>query len=250
MNYAAEELAKTDNLQKELVANISHDLRTPLTMIKGYSEVMRDIPGENNPENVQVIIDETERLTELVNDMLDLSKIRAGTRKPEIEIFDLTETVRSVLQRYEKLTEKDNYIITFDADENVLVTADRPMILPVIYNLVNNALIYAGDDKRVSIVQSVWNNRVRISVIDTGVGIAPEDIPYIWDRYYKVDKVHKRAKVGTGLGLSIVKGILESHGAAYGVESRVGEGSNFWFELEAFRDVDESEIEEESEKKK
>ena len=250
LNYAAEELAKTDNLQKELVANISHDLRTPLTMIKGYSEVMRDIPGENNPENVQVIIDETERLTELVNDMLDLSKIRAGTRKPEIEIFDLTETVRSVLQRYEKLTEKDNYIITFDADENVLVTADRTMILQVIYNLVNNALNYAGDDKRVSIVQSVWNNRVRISVIDTGVGIAPEDIPYIWDRYYKVDKVHKRAKVGTGLGLSIVKGILESHGAAYGVESRVGEGSNFWFELEAFRDVDESEIEEESEKKK
>jgi signal transduction histidine kinase len=154
------------------------------------------------------------------------------------------------MQRYEKLTEKDNYIITFDADENVLVTADRTMILQVIYNLVNNALNYAGDDKRVSIVQSVWDNRVRISVIDTGVGIAPEDIPYIWDRYYKVDKVHKRAKVGTGLGLSIVKGILESHGAAYGVESRVGEGSNFWFELETFRDVDESEIDAESEKKK
>lgn len=250
LNFAAQELAKTDNLQKELIANISHDLRTPLTMIKGYSEVMRDIPGENNPENVQVIIDETERLTELVNDMLDLSKIRAGTRKPEPEIFDLTETVRSVLQRYEKLTEKDNYIITFDADENVLVTADRTMILQVIYNLVNNALNYAGDDKRVSIVQSVWDNRVRISVIDTGVGIAPEDIPYIWDRYYKVDKVHKRAKVGTGLGLSIVKGILESNGAAYGVESRVGEGSNFWFELETFRDVDESEIDAESEKKK
>ncbi|MGM9643995.1 MAG: ATP-binding protein [Eubacteriales bacterium] len=250
LNFAAQELAKTDNLQKELVANISHDLRTPLTMIKGYSEVMRDIPGENNPENVQVIIDETERLTELVNDMLDLSKIRAGTRKPEPETFDLTETVRSVLQRYEKLTEKDNYIITFDADENVLVTADRTMILQVIYNLVNNALNYAGDDKRVSIVQSVWDNRVRISVIDTGVGIAPEDIPYIWDRYYKVDKVHKRAKVGTGLGLSIVKGILESHGAAYGVESRVGEGSNFWFELETFRDVDESEIDAESGKKK
>ncbi len=248
LNFAAGELAKTDNLQKELVANISHDLRTPLTMIKGYSEVMRDIPGENNPENVQVIIDETERLTELVNDMLDLSKIRAGTRKPELEIFDLTETVRSVLMRYEKLTEKDNYRITFDADENVLVTADRTMILQVIYNLVNNALNYTGEDRRVSIDQSVWDNRVRISVIDTGSGIAEEDIPYIWDRYYKVDKVHKRAKVGTGLGLSIVKGILESHGAAYGVESRIGEGSNFWFELETFRDVDESGFEHKKEK--
>ncbi len=248
LSFAAQELAKTDGLQKELVANISHDLRTPLTMIKGYSEVMRDIPGENNPENVQVIIDETERLTELVNDMLDLSKLRAGTRKPELETFDLTETVRSVLLRYEKLTEKDNYTVTFNADENVLVTADRTMILQVIYNLVNNALNYTGDDRCVTIDQSVWDNRVRISVIDTGVGIAQQDIPYIWDRYYKVDKVHKRAKVGTGLGLSIVKGILESHGAAYGVESRVGEGSNFWFELETFRDVDNDVFEPKKEK--
>ncbi len=242
LSYAAEELAKTDNLQKELVANISHDLRTPLTMIKGYSEVMRDIPGENNPENVQVIIDETERLTELVNDMLDLSKIRAGTRKPEKEVFNLTETVRTVLLRYEKLTEKDSYTVAFDADEELMVNADRTMILQVIYNLINNALNYTGEDKKVSIVQSAWDNRVRISVIDTGLGIAEEDIPYIWDRYYKVDKVHKRAKVGTGLGLSIVKGILESHGAPYGVESQVGEGSNFWFELETFQDVDEADI--------
>ncbi len=243
LNFASGELAKTDNLQKELVANISHDLRTPLTMIKGYSEVMRDIPGENNPENVQVIIDETERLTELVNDMLDLSKIRAGTRKMEKETFDLTETVKEVMKRYEKLTEKDNYTVTFESDENVYVTADRTMILQVIYNLINNALNYTGEDRRVSIVQSVWDNRVRISVIDTGEGIAVEDLPYIWDRYYKVDKVHKRARVGTGLGLSIVKGILESHGAPYGVESRVGEGSNFWFELETFEVVGESDIE-------
>lgn len=238
LNYASEELAKTDDLQKELLANVSHDLRTPLTMIKGYSEVMRDIPGENNPENIQVIIDETERLTELVNDMLDLSKIRAGTRKPEMECFDLTETVRTVLTRYEKLTEKDNYTITFNAEDDIYVNADRTMILQVVYNLVNNALNYTGEDKTVCIDQSVWDNRVRISVMDTGDGIADEDIPYIWDRYYKVDKVHKTAKVGTGLGLSIVKGILEAHGASYGVESSVGEGSNFWFELDTIRSVD------------
>jgi signal transduction histidine kinase len=238
LNFAAAELAKNDNLQKELVANISHDLRTPLTMIKGYGEVIRDIPDENTPENVQVIIDETERLTELVNDMLDLSKIRAGTRKPEIEVFELTETVAAVLLRYEKFTEQQKYVINFEREESVCVKADRTMILQVVYNLVNNALNYTGDDKTVTITQSVNDGRVRVSVSDTGVGIAEEDLPYIWDRYYKVDKVHKRAVVGTGLGLSIVKGILESHGARYGVESRVGEGSTFWFELDVIYDVD------------
>ncbi len=232
LNFASSELAKTDNLQRELVANISHDLRTPLTMIKGYSEVMRDIPDENSPENVQVIIDETERLTELVNDMLDLSKIKSGTRKPELEVFDLTETVRAVMKRYEKLTERDNYRISFKSDIDVCVNADRTMILQVVYNLINNALNYTGEDKSVQIIQSVEGNKVRISVIDTGDGIAEEDIPYIWDRYYKVDKVHKRAKVGTGLGLSIVKGILEAHGAKYSVESEIGKGSVFSFELD------------------
>lgn len=236
LNYAASELAKTDNLQKELVANISHDLRTPLTMIKGYGEVMRDIPGESTPENMQVIIDETERLTELVNDMLDLSKIRAGTRKPEPEIFDLTEVIGAVMLRYEKFTEQQEYSITFEKEENISVNADRTMILQVVYNLVNNALNYTGEDKKVLIKQTVVDGKVRVSVTDTGVGIAPEDIPYIWDRYYKVDKVHKRAVVGTGLGLSIVKGILESHSAHYGVESVINKGSTFWFELDAIYD--------------
>ncbi len=242
LNYAASELQKNDDLQKELVANISHDLRTPLTMIKGYSEVMRDIPEENTPENVQVIIDETERLTELVNDMLDLSKIRAGTRKIEPEVFDLTETVRAVLTRYEKFTESQNYVITFESDECVCVKADRTMILQVVYNLVNNALNYTGEDKKVTITQTLNGGKVRVSVTDTGVGIAEEDIPYIWDRYYKVDKVHKRAVVGTGLGLSIVKGILESHGAAYGVESKISEGSTFYFELDAIYEGDFEQI--------
>ncbi len=241
LNYAAGELAKNDNLQKELVANISHDLRTPLTMIKGYSEVMRDIPGENTPENVQVIIDETERLTELVNDMLDLSKLRAGTRKPELEVVDLTETVKGLKQRYTKLTEKDGYNIIFEYDREVFVLADRTMLLQVVYNLINNAINYTGEDKTVRVIQEVTERKVRISVIDTGVGIAEEDLPYIWDRYYKVDKVHKRATVGTGLGLSIVKGVLEAHTAAYGVESALGVGSSFWFELDVIPDEKQEE---------
>ncbi len=240
LNYASSELSRTDALQKELLANISHDLRTPLTMIKGYSEVMRDIPGENTPENVQIIVDETTHLTELVNDLLDISKIKAGTRKPEPEQFSLTDTVKSTLHRYEKLTEKDGYVINFICDGDAEVIADRTMMLQVIYNLINNAINYTGADKTVTVRQIISGNKVRITVTDTGEGIEPEQIPYIWDRYYKVDKVHRRAMVGTGLGLSIVKGVLELHKATYGLESTLGHGSTFWFELDTAENDEET----------
>lgn len=231
LNFAAHELSKNDRLQKELISNVSHDLRTPLTMIKGYSEVMRDIPEENTPENVQVIIDETERLTSLVNDMLDLSKLQAGSRAPDMRIFCLSEMLRSTMYRYEKLTMQDGYTIDLSIDKNAYVIADHTMILQVIYNLINNAINYTGADKRVTVAQRVTSDSVTVSITDTGEGISEENIPLIWDRYYKVDKVHRRATVGTGLGLSIVKEILELHNATYGVTSVPGNGSTFWFEL-------------------
>ncbi len=231
LNFASRELARSDKLQKELISNVSHDLRTPLTMIKGYGEVMRDIPGENSPENVQVIIDETERLTELVNDMLDMSKLQAGTRCPDMQLFSLTQVVRDTMKRYEKLTMNQGYKIDFKADSDAYVYADSVMILQVVYNLINNAVNYTGEDKQVRVEQRVTDQKVRISVKDTGKGIAKDDLPLIWDRYYKVDKLHKRAAIGTGLGLSIVKEILELHDAEFGVSSTQNEGSTFWFEL-------------------
>lgn len=232
LNYAAVELSKNDKLQKELISNISHDLRTPLTMIRGYSELMRDIPGEISPENFQIIIDETTRLTELVNGMLDLSKIQSGVRVPEKQLFCLTEIIKTTLIRYEKLVTQEAYKIDFIFDDEVFVCADRTMILQVIYNFINNAINYTGEDKYVCVKQSIIGNTIRITITDTGDGISEEQLPYIWDRYYKVDKVHRRATVGTGLGLSIVKGVLEAHGASYGVESEIGKGSSFYFELE------------------
>lgn len=228
---AADKLSKLDSLQRELVANVSHDLRTPLTLIKGYSEVMRDIPNENTPENLQTIIDETAHLNELVNDLLDLSKLRSGTRIPHFETFDLTETVSEVMTRYDKLVTVNGYKINFEADCNAEVFADKMMIVQVVYNLINNAINYCGEDKTVLVKQSCDGERVVLSVIDNGDGIPPENLDNIWERYYKVDRVHKRAKVGTGLGLSIVKGSLEAHKAMYGVESAIGRGSRFWFSL-------------------
>lgn len=231
LNYASNELSRLDGLQKELIANISHDLRTPLTMIRGYGEMMRDLPGENTPENMQVIIDETTRLSSLVTDLLDLSKLQSGTATMSSTRFPLTNAVREVLLRYDQLIKHEGYRVSFAYDAEVEVYADRGMLLQVLYNLINNAINYTGEDRTVTVTQTVCMDSVRITVTDTGEGIAPEEMPLIWDRYYKVDKVHRRAMIGTGLGLSIVKHILEQHGAAYGVNSKLGEGSSFWFEL-------------------
>ena len=231
LNYAARELEKTETLRKELIANVSHDLRTPLTMIIAYAEVMRDLPGENTPENIQVVIDESSRLTNLVNDMLDISKLQAGVMERNSSVYNLTESIKSVLERYNKLKEQDGYIIDFQYQKDVMVKADEFKMYQVIYNLVNNAINYTGTDKKVEVRQMIKNHTVRIEVADTGEGIAAEALPYVWDRYYKVDKTHRRAVMGTGLGLSIVKNILILHESAYGVESQQGKGSTFWFEL-------------------
>ncbi len=231
LNQATKELAKAEGLQKEIIANVSHDLRTPLTMITAYAEVMRDLPGENTPENVQVVIDEAKRLTNLVNDLLDISKLQAGVTNLEIKEYNLTESIDLVLERYSKFLEQNGYTIDFEYDGHVIVLADEFKIYQVIYNLVNNAINYTGDDKKVTVRQKIVGSIARIEVSDSGKGIAKEELENVWERYYKVDKSHKRAMMGTGLGLSIVKNILKLHNAQYGVISQEDKGTTFWFEL-------------------
>ncbi len=232
LNYAKTELAATEKLQRELIANISHDLRTPLTMITGYGEVMRDLPGENTPENIQIIIDEATRLSTLVNDLLDLSKLQSGALQAEKKRFCLTDSINEIFARYSKLIEQDGYNIIFDYKEYVYINADELRISQVIYNLVNNAVNHVGEDKTVIVTQVVKGGKVRVEVTDHGEGIPADKLEYIWDRYYKVDKEHKRGVIGSGLGLSIVKSILDAHNAHYGVRSTPGKGSTFWFETE------------------
>ena len=231
LNFAAGELSKVNEMQKRLIANVSHDLRTPLTMISGYAEVMRDIPGENSPENIQVILDETARLTALVNDLIDLSKINSAEYTPKPERFSLSELVESTADRFKRLNECKGYTINFRADGECFVYADRSGILQVLYNLIGNALAYTGEDRNVYVTLSEENGNALVEIRDTGKGIAPEELESTWERYYRSQENHLRGVGGSGLGLSIVKEILTAHGTEFGVKSTLGKGSTFYFML-------------------
>lgn len=242
LNYAESELAKTDMLRRELIANVSHDLRTPLTMIIGYSEAMKDISGENTPENAQVIIDETKRLSSLVNDMLDISKLESGVGGNNPQRFNINEAVSESLERFSKLCERDGYIIDYITSGDAYVMADEHRIMQAVYNLVNNAVTHTGDDKKVTVTQTLTPARVRISVSDSGEGVPADKLPLIWERYYKLDRVHKRAAQGSGLGLSIVRTIMELNNGSYGVVSAEGQGSTFWIELPLLPDETDKKV--------
>lgn len=236
LNYTVRELDKVDKFRRELLANVSHDLRTPLTMIEGYAEVMRDIPGENTPENVQVIIDETNRLTEFVNNILDLSKLQSGIQSLTLEKTNLTALLSDISIRYVNLTKSDGYRIELSAGDDIYIECDENKLSQALNNLMDNAVNHTGDDKKVAVRQVVEENTVRIEISDTGKGIPTEELPYIWDRYYRAEASHKRSVVGSGIGLSIVKSIFELHKVKYGVESTVGKGSTFWVEFDIIKD--------------
>ncbi|MEG2348232.1 MAG: HAMP domain-containing sensor histidine kinase [Clostridia bacterium] len=240
LNNTTSKLAETDKIRKELIANVSHDLRTPLTMIKAYSEMIRDLSGENKEkreEHIKVIIDETDRLTRLVNDMMDLSNIESGNRKIDINSFDLCIVVKNIVNKFEIANEKlsKDKIFKLDIPSELIINADKIKIEQVLYNLISNAINHSGDNKSINIKISSLGKKGKIQIIDNGPGISKEDISNIWNRYYKVNKNFTRNEQGSGLGLSIVKNILESHNFKYGVESKVGKGSNFWFEVDKIK---------------
>lgn len=231
LQSAQTELSKTDALRKELIANVSHDLRTPLTLISGYSEMMRDFPSEINGDNLQTIVDECARLTTLVEDMLEISKLESGNIPINKESFDLTSEIEGAVISYSNMLSHNGYNVIFEPSEKLFVYADRKMTMQAFYNLLNNALTYTGNDKTVTIRQIRSKSFVRIEVSDTGEGIPKENLPLIFDRYYKIPSEHKRSARGTGLGLSIVRNVITSMDGQYGVRSAVGHGSTFWFEL-------------------
>ena len=231
LNYAKSELEQTDELRKELLANVSHDLKTPLTMIKGYAEMVKDVSYKDNikrEEHLNTIIEETDRLNLLVEDILTLSKMQSNKDKVVKEEFDLCILIKNIIKRYEIYKELEGYTFELNIPESLKIVADKKKMEQVIYNLINNAINYTGKDNKI-IINVINNESVKVEIIDTGKGIKKEDLPFIWDKYYHSKKKHKRNLVGTGIGLSIVKSILESHNFEYGVESKTNKGTKFYF---------------------
>ena len=236
LDLAKNELSKTDELRRDLLANVGHDLKTPLTMIKAYAEMIKDFENmsvQKKNENLNIIIEETDRLNVLVSDILDLSKMQANIYELNEEDFDLVKLTQIIIDRYEIFSLTEKYKFVFECNkEKIMIHADKQKMEQVLYNLISNAVNYTGDDKVVKIkINDNEDGSCRVEVIDTGKGIKKEEIDLIWDKYYKSNKKHKRNMLGTGLGLSIVKNIFELHNYKYGVTSKKDKGSTFYFEI-------------------
>ena len=234
-NFMAAEVARSTQLQRDLIANISHDLRTPLTLIKGYAETLRDLTGcdpEKRKSQLNVIINETDRLSGLVNSVMELSRLGSGSEKPQMVLFDLAQLCEEVASCYEDICLKNHYTLQVDTPDVCMAYADPAMLERVLHNLLSNALHHVGEDGWLGIsAHALTEGGCRVEIKDHGCGISAEDLPYIFDKYYRSRK--DAGKVGTGLGLSITKAILQTHEFRFGVESTVNQGSTFWFESPA-----------------
>lgn len=234
LEYANHEVEQTDQLRKELMANVSHDLKTPLTMIKAYAEMVRDLTYKNKTkreQNLNVIIEETDRLNHLVNDILTLSVMESKMMTLKIEELVLDDFIKSILDRYKIFEEEENYQFRYEGCKNIKIKADSKKLEQVFYNLINNAIQYSKEKKEIEIQVTDQKKDYLIEIKNQGEPIPEEDLKNIWNKYYRSKKDHQRSIIGTGLGLSIVKQILELHNFEYGVISNEKEGTVFYFRI-------------------
>ena len=235
LNYARDELSKADTMQKQLIANVSHDFKTPLTMIKAYASMIVEISGDNKEKrekHAQIIVDEADRLTSLVNDVLALSKMRAGLEELKMTDVDMSSYLYEILSRFDYLKETQGYHFDVEIEDGLFTRGDELKLGQALYNLIGNAVNYTGDDKCVFVsLKRTDKGLFRFTVKDTGEGIKPEERAEIWRRYYRSSETHKRPVKGTGLGLSIVKTVLDQHQFVCGVESEEGQGSAFFVDF-------------------
>lgn len=232
MNYMAKELGGIDQMRKDFVANVSHDLRSPLTSIKGFLGALIDgtIPIGQQSKYFNIMKKETERLMKLVEDLLDMARLEANQLELYPKVYNVSEQVRVVIAKMEPELSKHQVEIQLINDKDVYVIADQDRIHQVLVNLLQNALQFSQRSSKIDVAIKTTTEEACISICDYGFGMKQEDLQFIWERFYKKEKA-RTYKGGTGIGLSIVKHIIDSHQATIDVDSKLGEGTTFTFTL-------------------
>ena len=235
LNYMSDELANTEEYQKNFISNVSHDFRSPLTSIQGYIVAILDgtIPPEFQNKYLQIVINETKRLANLTQSLLTLNKLDGKTTRLSLSNFDINRTIRDTCATFEGSCKQRE--ITFDLTfyhETLMVYADMGKIQQVLYNLIDNAVKFSHEKSTIWIETTSKNDKVFVSVKDEGCGIPIDKVPKIWERYYKVDTSRGKDKKGTGLGLAITKDVINAHNQNIDVVSTEGVGTEFIFTLQ------------------
>lgn len=231
LNELGDELGKTEELRRELIANVSHELRAPLTIIRGYAETVRDVTWPNEEKRasqLNAIVEESARLGSLVTDILDYSKLQSGAESMHLQAFSCATELGDHVGRFALAAGQRDIVLELTCPEGD-VLFDRAQFAQVVNNLLDNAVRHAKSASRIRVRGEARGNAMRVSVDNAGEPIPPEELPKIWDRYHRAPKQGEAGGLGTGLGLAIVKTILERHGVAYGVESDE-KRTVFWFE--------------------
>lgn len=222
---------KLDRLRKDFLANVSHELRTPLSMMQGYAEALLDEFGDDplqRRELTQIIHDETMRMKRLVNDLLDLAQLQSGQFQMHLERIDISDLTHKIARKFHALAMERGLSLGIDVlDHPLYICADGDRLEQVYTNLLDNGMRHTQQGGHVWIILKETDAHVQIRFTDTGSGIPEEDIPYIWERFYKADKSRKRGTAGTGLGLPITRQIVLKHGGDIVVSSQLGKGTTF-----------------------
>ena len=229
LNYSISEIKKSEEIQKDIIQNVSHELRTPLTMIRSYTELLQDFSGDDpqkRKEHLQVISEQTDRLENLVKDMIDLSKLQSKTMVFNKTEFDLSESLKGIEANYKTRYEKDGYKFKFKIAKNIKINADKQRIEQVVINLINNAINYSTDNKNIQVNLQKDGENAKLEIIDHGIGISQKDLPQIFDRHFRSTN-SQQTTAGSGVGLTIVKEILDYHGYEINVQSQENKGSTF-----------------------
>jgi len=226
-NEMSQKLEQIENVRKSLVADVAHELRTPLAILSGRLESIQEGAIEPSQEVIIQLSDEVFRLTRLVNDLQQLSLAEAGKLPLNLQQNNLNEMIGKVVHHFSWLAEEKNITLKLEANDNINLTIDHDRITQVIINLIGNALRHTEQNGRVTVRLEQYIELISIEIIDNGPGISPEYLPYIFERFYRIDNSRTRDQGGTGLGLSIAKGYIEAHGGKIMVQSAVGEGTTF-----------------------